>query len=111
EWREPAIIGRALGVVGERPIAADADADGREPSAADHGLEQDARDLREQAIRENVVDVAGSALDFRATARDCGHQVISVYESDPVNFGQATLDLAQLESDDPSQGFVSNGEI
>ena len=67
----------------ERPLVVDRHVDLGDRLARGHAGEELLRHLGQQRAREDVVDVAGAALDLRAAAGDGVDQVVAVGELRP----------------------------
>ena len=70
-------------VVLERPLVVDRDVDLRDRLAGRHPGEELLRHLGQERAGQDVVDVAGAALDLLAAAGDVGDEVVAVAELRP----------------------------
>src|SRR5271165_3681376 len=84
----------------ELPGITDVDVNRIQPFAFRQAAQNLSRDVRKKRIGQNVVHVAGTALDLSTTARDLVNQFVVIRQGDLMVLLNSPLNLIQLEYDD-----------
>lgn len=67
--------------------------------------------FRKQATRKDVLDVSRAALDFSATVRDFGHQILVPAQLGAIIFEEALANAIELKGDDLANDVIGKREI
>src|SRR6266566_5154449 len=98
-------------LINKLPVAVDGHVGALHRAAFGHARQELAGNLRQQGASDNVIDVAGAAFHFLATAGDRGQQSIVVAERRLVVLAHAVGDALELKLDDLLDHLVGKREI
>src|SRR5205814_95632 len=105
------ISDNSTNLIHKLPVAVDGDVGAFDGSAFGHAREELAGDLRQQGAGDDVIDVAGAALDFLAAAGDGRQQGVVIGKRRLVILAHAVGDALELKLDNLTDHLIGEREI
>src|SRR5438105_4229356 len=105
---DPRVSDKMIGKFARR---VDRDVNGLDGLIDAHRLQTARRQCRQEAVREDLFDIARTAFRLAAACRDSFDQIVFPGEPRPVGVGDPTPDSLQLQGDDAMYDLVRQRKI